>query len=46
MLEVTHDNVKKTTSGKYTIVYLYTPAEMPVAHQLIDRNQETDFFNN
>lgn len=44
ILEVRHDYVKKTTSGKFKIVYLNTPEEMEKAHELIDRNSETDYF--
>jgi len=45
VLEVTHDTMKNTTSGKYKIIYIYTPEEMKYAHRLIDRNKETDFLN-
>lgn len=45
IVEITHDYLKKTTSGKFTILYLYTPDEMQKAHYLIDRNKETQFFN-
>lgn len=41
--EVNHDNVKKITSGKFKIIYIYTPEEMAKAHDLIDRNPETRF---
>lgn len=44
VLEVTHDNVKQTTSGKYKIIHIYSPDEMAQAHKLIDRNKETDFL--
>jgi len=43
ILETTHDHMHKTTSGKYKIIYIYTPEEMDKAHDLIDRNQETKF---
>jgi len=45
VLEVVHDNVKQTTSGKFKIIHIYSPEEMKFAHKLIDRNKETDFFN-
>ncbi len=45
VLEVTHDNVKQTTSGKFKIIYIYTPEEMKHAHKLIDRNKDTDYLN-
>lgn len=44
IIEVTHDNIRGTTSGKFKIIYIYTPEEMEYAHRLIDRNKETDFF--
>ncbi len=43
VLEVVHDQVARTTSGKFRIIYLYTPEEMRKAHDLIDRNPETRF---
>ena len=39
-----HDNIKQTTSGKFKIIYIYTPEEMIQAHKLIDRNKDTDFL--
>lgn len=45
ILEITHDYENKTTSGKFKIIYLYTPDEMRKAHDLIDRNKETQFFD-
>ena len=44
VLEVNHDNVKQTTSGKFKIIHIYSPDEMKYAHKLIDRNKETDFL--
>lgn len=44
VLDVLHDYEKKTTSGKFKIIYIYTPEEMRQAHKLIDRNKETDYF--
>lgn len=46
ILEVVHDQVNNMTSGKFKIIYLYTPEEMKLAHKLIDRNDKTDFFAN
>lgn len=37
--EVTYDYLKKTTSGKFTIMYIYTPEEMRKAYELIDRSK-------
>lgn len=44
ILEVTHDNVNQTTSGKYKIIYIYTIEEMKRAQELIDRDKGNDFF--
>jgi len=41
IVEITHDHVGKTTSGKYKIIYLNTPEEMNKAHDLIDRDHDT-----
>lgn len=45
VIEVVHDNIKKTTSGKFRIIHIYTPDEMRYAHRLIDRNKKTDYFD-
>ena len=44
VIEVVHDNIKQTTSGKFRIIYIYTPEEMKHAHRLIDRTKDTDFL--
>ena len=44
ILEVTYDYTKQTTSGKFTIQYIYTPDEMKSAQKIIDRDTSTDFF--
>jgi len=44
ILEITHDYENKTTSGKFKIIYINTPEEMKIAHNIIDRNPETNFF--
>jgi hypothetical protein len=44
IVETTHDYLKQTTSGKFKIIYINTPEEMKKAHELIDRNPETNFF--
>lgn len=38
ILEIRHDYVNKTTSGKFKIIYIYTPEEMKKAYDLIDRD--------
>jgi len=44
ILELTHDNVNQTTSGKFKIIYINTLDEMKIAHNIIDRNPETNYF--
>jgi hypothetical protein len=44
MIQITHDYKSNTTSGKYKIIYIYTPDEMKKAHELIDRNPDTSYF--
>lgn len=44
ILETTCDYVNKTTSGKFKIIYINTPEEMKQAHKLIDRVEETQYF--
>ena len=44
ILEVNHDYINKTTSGKFKITYINLPEEMKLAHNIIDRNSET-YFN-
>jgi hypothetical protein len=43
--ELRLDYQRGTTSGKFRIIYLYSPDEMRQAHELIDRNPETAFFS-
>jgi len=45
ILEVKHDYINKTTSGKYRIIYINSTEEMKEAHKLIDQNPETSYFN-
>jgi len=44
IIEITHDYINRTTSGKYKIIYINTPEEMKKAHKLIDRNPKTSYF--
>ncbi|NQT49059.1 hypothetical protein HQ571_00010 [Candidatus Kuenenbacteria bacterium] len=44
VIEITHDNVQQITSGKFKIIYIYTPEEMKKAHELIDRNKDTEYL--
>lgn len=43
--EVTHDYINKTTSGKFRIIYVYSPEEMKQAQIIVDRDTETDFLS-
>lgn len=43
--ELHHDSLQNVTRGKFKIIYIYSPEEMRLAHQLIDRNQKTQFFD-
>lgn len=45
VVETTFDYVNKTTSGKFKIIYIYTPEEMKKIHELIDHNPETSYFS-
>lgn len=44
VIETTLDGVNQMTSGKFKIIYLYTPEEMKKAHDLLDRNPKTQYF--
>jgi hypothetical protein len=44
VLSITHDYERKTTGGTFKITYIYTPEEMKKAHDLIDRNPKTKYF--
>jgi hypothetical protein len=44
IIEIKHDNIEQTTSGKFKIIYIYSPEEMKQAHKLIDRHKSTDFL--
>lgn len=45
IIKVNHNMIEKTTSGKYKIIKIYTIEEMKKAHELVDGNVETDYFN-
>lgn len=45
ILTVPHDYERQITSGTFKLLYLYTPEEMKLAHQLMDQRNETDSFN-
>lgn len=44
ILEITHDYMAKTTSGKYKIVRLNTPGEMRQMFDLTDGRSEMNYF--
>ncbi|MCA9459426.1 MAG: hypothetical protein KC589_09040 [Nanoarchaeota archaeon] len=44
IIEIVHDYINQTTSGKFKIIYINSFKEMQYAHNLIDRNKKTDFF--
>lgn len=44
IIESRLDSLAKTTSGKFIITYLYTPEQMRIAHDLLDRDPKTNFF--
>ena len=45
IIEVKHDYVNNITSWRFNVTYINTYDEMKKAHDLIDRNIETNFFN-
>lgn len=44
VLEVRHDYINKTTSGKFKIIYINTPEEMKQAFKLTDQRPEFNYF--
>lgn len=44
ILSLDQDYDKKITSWTFTIIHLNSPEEMKMAHRLIDRNKQTDYF--
>ncbi|MDO8610307.1 MAG: hypothetical protein Q7R95_07190, partial [bacterium] len=44
IIEITHDMINKTTSGKFKIIYINTPDEMKQAFNLVDRRDEMNYF--
>jgi len=44
ILEISHDYLKNTTSGKYKIIYIYTPEEMKQVFNLTDRIKDNNYF--
>ncbi|HSX09542.1 MAG TPA: hypothetical protein VLF93_05280 [Candidatus Saccharimonadales bacterium] len=45
ILETRCDYVNKTTSGKFKLIYIYTPEEMKKVHDIMDRREETRYFD-
>ncbi|MEI6326899.1 MAG: hypothetical protein WCO78_02135 [Candidatus Roizmanbacteria bacterium] len=44
IIEIRHDYINQTTSGKYRIIHLNNPVEMRKAYDLIDRNLDNNYF--
>ncbi len=44
ILEIKHDNIKKTTGGKYKIIYINSPEEMKQVFNLTDQRPEFSYF--
>ncbi|HUQ85329.1 MAG TPA: hypothetical protein VM077_03305 [Candidatus Limnocylindrales bacterium] len=44
IIEVTHDNNARTTSGKFKIIKINSPQEMKDAFSIIDTRPELNFF--
>jgi hypothetical protein len=44
ILETRTDYINRTTSGRYRIILLFSPAEIKVAHNIVDRNPSTNYF--
>jgi hypothetical protein len=44
LTEITHDYVKRTTSGKFRIITLFSPEEMREAFHVLDQRAEKDYF--
>jgi len=44
IVEIKHDYINKTTSGKFKIIYINTPDEMKKAFDLTDRRKDINYF--
>lgn len=44
IIEITHDYVARSTSGKFKIIRINSPAEMKKTYQLIDMRPELNYF--
>lgn len=45
ILNLSIDYVNQSTSGQFRIIYINSLEQMREAHQIIDRNKETQYFN-
>lgn len=45
VVEVTHDNVAKTTSGKFKIIKIYTPQQMRDAAEYMGPSKAASYFS-
>lgn len=46
ILSIEHNYVKEETSGTFKIIHINSPEEMKQAFQLVDRNPDTNYFEN
>lgn len=44
IIEITHDYINKTTSGKYKIIHINSPEEMKQAYSIVDRRNGMNYF--
>ena|SRR3989344_6967292 len=44
ILEITSNYQNKMTSGKFKIIHINTPEQMKQAHNIIDRDRDTNYF--
>ena len=45
VIEVKHDNLKQTTSGKFKIIKIFTPDEIKQAEQITITDEELKYFD-
>ncbi len=46
IIEIKHDYINKTTSGKFKIIHINSPDEMKKAFDIVDRVWENNYFQN
>ena len=45
IIELRHDNLKGTTSGRFKIIQIYSPEEMKLAEEITTPDKELWYFN-